>query len=207
MIKHSRTFSSTLPAVRYQSADEGHRVHIEGTSNIHDWSGTTDQISGWIDIPGRWINQAGELCMELTRQTTDAAPRIHVQIPVRSLKGNHQGLASHIHAELKAANHPYVTFTLETLNRNAAADRDVTTWSAHGQLEIAGARRSVELPLILTPLSDSRLRIEVQKDLLMTDFGIDPPTAMMGMAQVVNEVRVRVTWIVERQAQRTGYSG
>ncbi|MFA9478134.1 YceI family protein [Phycisphaerales bacterium AB-hyl4] len=185
------------PPIRYES-DTGHSVLVEGTSNVHDWTGTTDQVRGWIEVPGDWIEQDGELRLEPALQADDATPRIQVQIPTGTLEGNRRGLASNMHSALKVSTHPNVTFALVSLESATAADNG-TAWTAIGDLEIAGHSRLLALDLTITPLTNDRLRIDVAKDLLMTDFGIDPPRAMMGMARAADEVQVQISWIVKRQ--------
>ncbi len=51
-------FTSTLhaaPPVRYKTASGGHSVKVDGSSNIHDWSAKSKKISGWLEIPGKWV--------------------------------------------------------------------------------------------------------------------------------------------------------
>lgn len=185
--------------VRYESAPEGHAVEVEGTSNIHDWTGTTDQITGWIQIPGQWTEDDGEIRLAPALQGANDTFHVHAQIPTGTLKGNRRGLASNMHKALKVSSHPHVTFTLEKINGSRAGASGAAIWSVVGDLEIAGDTRSVNLELTVTPLSGDRVRVDVSKDLLMTDFGIDPPRAMMGMARAANEVDVQITWILQRQ--------
>lgn len=185
--------------VRYESAPRGNHVQVEGTSNIHDWSGTSDQIAGWIEIPGQLVEQQGEVRLEPALQTDGAGPRIRVRIPAASLEGNRSGLASNMHKALRVSDHPYITFTLKNVSGSTITASGAVVWSVVGELQIAGTTREVDLALTVTPLRDGGMRIEVQKDLLMTDFGIDPPRAMMGMARAADEVDVQVVWLVQRQ--------
>ncbi|MEX0886378.1 MAG: YceI family protein [Phycisphaeraceae bacterium] len=185
------------PPVRYHSAETGHKVLVEGTSNIHDWSGTSERILGWVDVPGRWVEREGELRLERALLSAEGSASIHVQIPTGVLEGNRRGLASNMHEALEVEDHPYVTFTLTELREVTRAD-NTAHWSALGQLAIAGSQQPVELDVAITPLVEDRLRIRVAHDLLMTDFGIDPPRAMMGMARAADEVEVQITWRLER---------
>ena len=50
-------------------------------------------------------------------------------------------------------------------------------------------------------LSTDRLEISGDTSLRMTEFGIDPPTAMLGMLHTGDIVHVRWTWIVTQRRQ------
>ena len=190
---------NTAPTVRYHSASSGSSVLVEGTSNIHDWSGTSETIIGHVDVPGRWVERDGELQLEHALADGDARVAIAVKIPVKELEGNRRGLASNMHDALEADDHPYVTFTLNDL-AGATSAGNGAQWTASGALTVAGSSRDVELALRLSARPNGNVRVELTKDLLMTDFGIDPPRAMMGMARAADEVQVNITWELTRAA-------
>lgn len=199
LLAHTPALAEVAPSVRYETAPQGSRVTVEGTSNIHDWDGTTDRIDGWILVPGQWADRDGVQRLEPAFDAEDAAPRIEVRIPVTSLEGNRRGLASNMHDAMKASDHPHVTFTLSELRETEARGAAGATWTARGELSVAGTRQAIDLVLRLTPQRNDTLRIEVQRKMKMTEFGIDPPRALMGMARAADDVDVDITWVVRRQ--------
>jgi polyisoprenoid-binding protein YceI len=60
---------------------------------------------------------------------------------------------------------------------------------AIGMLKIAGVEREVAMA-IKTQRSDTGLLVKGQLDLLMTDYGITPPKAMLGMLKTDPKVTV-----------------
>lgn len=187
------------PPIRYESASQGSSLKVEGTSNVHDWDGTTSEVNGWIEVPGQWSGSGDELRHEPALEGNNATPSLQVRIPVKSLEGNRSGLASNMHEAMKAEEHPRVTFTLTEVRSIDSRGQNAAVWSVVGDLEVAGARERVELELTIRPRSGDRLAIEVEKDLKMTDFDIDPPRAMLGMARAKDDVTVTATWVVQRR--------
>ena len=188
------------PSVHYQSADQGHHVLIDGTSNIHDWYGVTEQIEGWIKVPGQWLDDDDDgWRLEPAVEWDDAHATISVRIPVESLEGNRRGLASNMHDALDASDHPYITFEFDGPATEAPTVSGSSATSAiTGDLTVSGVTRPVDLELHVDQPSNDRLRIRVDEPLTMTMFDIDPPTALLGMARAADEIDVEVTWIVER---------
>lgn len=189
------------PTVRYHSASAEQALQVDGTSNIHDWSARTSSIIGWIELPGQWEQTSDGLRLGAQLRPTDVQPRLEVQIPVRSLKSGKSGLDDNMYKAMAAKRHPHVAFVLTRVSPQeaAAADAGAVRWRATGDLTIAGTTRSVELDMTLEPMRDDGLKITVEKALKMTDFGIDPPTAMFGMARAADQVTVKATWMVQRQ--------
>ena len=65
-----------------------------------------------------------------------------------------------------------------------------------GALTIAGAEKSVNLDVTATRLSDGGIRADGELPLLMTDFGVKPPTAMLGTLRTSNKVTVKFSLLV-----------
>lgn len=190
--------AADAPPVRYESVGNASSVKVEGTSNIHDWDGTTNRIEGSIEVPGQWVDDGDAPRLEPALTRDDAEPRIEVRIPVQSLEGNRRGLASNMHDAMKADDHPYVSFALSELRQTASQNAAGARWSVRGDLTVAGTTRALDLELTLTSQQDDRLRIDVARDLKMTDFNIDPPRAMLGMARAADDVEVEITWVLQR---------
>jgi hypothetical protein len=159
------------------------RVSISGTSNIHPYTASTTNVrmvraqlangvaaGGWSDVlkPG-------------------ALEAFEIAIPAATLSSPKEGIDKTMHKALKAEEHPDITFRLARLEAGAApgALRGV------GTLEIAGVARETALEL-KTQESGSTLAVKGELQLLMTDYGITPPKAMLGMLKT--DPRVTITF-------------
>ncbi|HZB15108.1 MAG TPA: YceI family protein, partial [Chryseolinea sp.] len=77
-------------------------------------------------------------------------------------------------------------FTLNTEKINGAT----STISAAGNLAMGGATNQINLSISYKLLPNGELQLTGSKTFLMTDFKMQPPTAMMGTIKVGNEVLV-----------------
>ena len=95
-------------------------------------------------------------------------------IRAASLSSPKEGLDKNMHKALKVEEFKDITFQLIRLEGKAGALKAI------GTLTIAGVAREVSFE-ITTKESASALHITGEVPLLMTDYGIAPPKAMMGM--------------------------
>ena len=86
---------------------------------------------------------------------------------------------------LKAAEFPEITFKLARIEAGAAAN----TLKAIGLLKIAGVEKPVTLDL-KTAVNASTITVVGELTLLMTDYGIAPPKAMLGMLKTDPKITV-----------------
>lgn len=63
-----------------------------------------------------------------------------------------------------------------------------------GQLTVAGKAHAVNLDLVVLPHDNGKLTITTEIALKMTDFGVSPPTAMLGMIKSGDAITLKVTW-------------
>ena len=170
------------------------RVTIAGTSNIHDYTASTTQIRVTRVQLGAVPAGADVLESALKPGVVEA---FDVAIPAKSLASPKEGLDKNMHAALKAAEHPEITFKLlrfEPKPGPAAGLRAI------GVLRIAGVDRQVAID-ITTERKDAALIVKGTLALLMTDWGVVPPKAMMGMLKT--DPKVTVTFEVAIAANLT----
>jgi len=86
---------------------------------------------------------------------------------------------------LKTDKFDTITFALKRLEPGAAPN----AFKAVGTLRIAGVEREVALNVITERRNDT-LAVRGTLALLMTDYGIQPPTAMLGMLKTDPKVTV-----------------
>jgi polyisoprenoid-binding protein YceI len=119
-----------------------------------------------------------------------------VAIGAATLHAEKNGLDKNMHKALKVTEHPDIIFRLLRLDAGAAPGR----LQAVGTLRIAGVAREVTLP-IKTALKAGALTVTGELPLLMTDYGITPPKAMLGM--LTTDPKVVVTFEVVLSAPLT----
>ena len=169
------------------------RVTLAGTSNIHAYSATTTAIR--VTRLQLGTLPSGELLDNALKPGVVEA--FDVAIAAKSLASEKDGLDKNMHNALKAAEHPDITFKLLRFeNRPAPA----TGLRAVGVLRVAGVDRQVSID-ITSERKDAALIVKGTLALLMTDWGITPPKAMMGMLKT--DPKVTITFEVALAANLT----
>jgi hypothetical protein len=170
--------SETRVAVKLSSG----RVTIAGTSNIHDYTAsTTDirivrlQVADGVTGPNFWD--------EIVKP--GAIESFEVAIAAGSLSSPREGLDKNMYKALKVKEFPQITFRLIRFEGGA----DPGALRAKGVLTIAGIEREVAFDL-KTTRHDLNFTVSGSLPLLMTDYGIAPPKAMLGMLKTDPKVTV-----------------
>jgi YceI-like protein len=158
------------------------RVAIAGTSNIHDYTAsTTDvrivrlQLADGVSGPNFWD--------EIVKP--GAIESFEVAIAAGSLSSPREGLDKNMYKALKVKEFPDITFRLIRFDGGT----DPGALRAKGVLTIAGVDREVALDL-KTARHDLTFTVTGSLPLLMTDYGIAPPKAMLGMLKTDPKVTV-----------------
>ena len=159
------------------------RITVSGTSNIHAYTASTatvrvtrSQVASALAGPDFWT--------ELLKPS--AIEAFEVAIPAAMLTSPKEGLDKNMHKALKVQDYADITFRLlrfDTANKPDGCARAI------GMLRIAGVEKEVAID-VTTKRQGSTLSVQGSIDMLMTDYGIKPPTAMLGMLKTDPKVSV-----------------
>jgi polyisoprenoid-binding protein YceI len=158
------------------------RVTISGTSSVHDWTGTTSAVR---ITRAQLAPQVAGASMWDEAVKPGALEAFEIAIAAGTLKSGKDGLDKNMYKALKTTQHPDITFRLVKMDAGAAAG----ALKATGMLTIAGVEREVALDLT-TQAKDTTLIVKGALPLVMTDYGIAPPKAMLGMIKTNPKVTV-----------------
>jgi polyisoprenoid-binding protein YceI len=112
---------------------------------------------------------------------------IIVKIPVTSIKSTKgKTMDNKTYDAFKYEKHPFIVFTISKSEINT----EKATIDAKGILTMAGVSTVIDLTADYKILPNGDLKITGSRKLLMADFNMEPPTAMMGTIKVGNEVVV-----------------
>ncbi len=159
------------------------RVSIAGTSNVHEYTASTTairvthvQLANTVAGPAFWD--------EVVKP--GAVEAFDVAIAATSLASPKGDLDKNMHKALKTDAHQDITFRLRRLEPRAGSPGALR---GIGVLQIAGVEREVALDLT-TERKDAGLAVHGELQILMTDFGITPPKAMLGMLKTDPKVTI-----------------
>jgi polyisoprenoid-binding protein YceI len=186
------TLSVGLTAQTAPLAMDTARVTLAGTSNVHNYSAWTDTVR----VTG--VKLAATVTADTFWEDVvkpGALESFEVVIPAATLTSRDDGLNKNMWKALKVEAYRDITFRLRGVERGAAGALMVV-----GTLRIAGVEREVVLAL-KTERRDATLVVTGQVVLLMTDYGIKPPTAMLGMLKT--DPKVTITFETVLSVPRT----
>ncbi|HKW11383.1 MAG TPA: YceI family protein [Gemmatimonadaceae bacterium] len=167
------------------------KLWVEGGSNLHGWSCKASSIDAAIEVE--------EAFLKSTTITPTLLKKVTVKVPVRNLKCGHGGMDNNLYKALKADDSPEISYILATFDVVPAAASDSFTVKTVGSLTVAGTERPVNMDVTAARLPDGGVRAEGALPLLMTDFGVKPPTAMFGTLRTDNKITVKFSLLVGPQ--------
>ena len=155
-------------------------LSISGTSTMHPYTVSTKALK---------ISAANASAADVQGLLqADALQGFELQIPVNTFTSDKDGLTKQMSKAMKADKHPLIMFRLTSYTVEPAAGG--TTVKATGTLTVAGVDRPIDMVLDVKEQA-GRLHVRGTRDLLMTEFGIKPPTMFMGMLKTDDKVTIK----------------
>ena len=162
------------------------RVSLDGTSNIHPYTASTSTVRVIaLEVGG---TPAGDLLDRVL--LPGGLTALEVAIPATSLTSPKEGVDKNMHKALKTTEFADIKFRLGAIEPAAGGAYRATGW-----LTIAGVEKAVTLT-VRAQRNTSALAVTATTDLLMTDYGVTPPKAMMGMLKTDPKVQIRIELVL-----------
>lgn len=155
-----------------------HKITISGSSNVHDWEEVAEVATG--DGLVQWNSDA-----------TFNIQKLNIKVSVGSIKSDKGSIMdSKTYEALKGDAHPYITFKLVSIKSITKSGTGYAI-KVNGDLTIAGVTKNVDINGMVYVKEKGKLYIETSKAIKMSDYGIDPPTAMMGAMKVADDITIK----------------
>jgi polyisoprenoid-binding protein YceI len=154
-------------------------LSISGTSTMHPYTVSTKALHVSAAITSAVDAQA--------LLQPGALQSFELQIPVKTFTSDKDGLTKQMLKAMKADKHPTITFRLNDYTVEPAAGG--MTVKPTGTLTVAGVERPIDMVLDVKAQA-GMLQVRGTRDLLMTEFGIKPPTMFMGMLKTDDKVTI-----------------
>lgn len=165
----------------------GSTLTLKGGSNVHDWEARSTDVKLTLSRDPAQREPADAASIEVLVRSSGVRG-LEVEVPVRSLHSKKDGLDKNLYKAMKAEQFPKVRFVLAgyTVTPNSG---DTIAVKAPGKLTITNVERDVTLQGKLWK-DAAGLWLVGMHPLKMTEFGIKPPTMMMGALRTHDRVEV-----------------
>jgi polyisoprenoid-binding protein YceI len=169
------------------------KLWIDGTSNLHGWSCKAEKFEAVIELDAAAAAQ-------LAAAPPKALKRVEVKVPVKALKCGHGAMDNNLYKALNADQAPEVSYILATFEAAPGEAKDTFTLQTQGTLTIAGKQNKLAMDVVATRLADGAVKATGVVAIKMTDYGIQPPTAIFGRLKTGDEVKVNFELTVGAKA-------
>ena len=164
--------------------DPGSEVTIEGTSSMHDFHCKTNKIMAYVDVDPGYTKDLTKIARPIVS--------VKVNIVVRTLSCGNGQMDKNMYSTLDADKNPIIKYTMSGYDiLDGSAKPAAFVAQTTGTLVISGQEKSITMKINAERLSDGKATAQGEQDVLMTDFGIKPPSFMFGTLKVGNEIKVK----------------
>ena len=164
--------------------DPASELTIEGTSSLHAFHCKTNKIMAYVDVDPGYTK-------DLTKIARPIAS-VKVNIVVRTLTCGNGQMDKNMYSTLDADKNPLIKYTMSGYDiLDGTATPAAFVAKTTGTLTISGQEKVISMKINAERLSDGKASAQGEESVLMTDFGIKPPSFMFGTLTVGNEIKVK----------------
>ena len=171
-------FTNATNAQTYKSV-AGSLLKVEGTSNLHDWVMQAQNVPAEAELTFK-----GEQLQNINA--------LNITLPVTNLKAKEDLMNTRAYKALNAEKYNKITFKLSSATVSPAQNNQYTV-KANGVLTISGVSKDVALQVKAVENADGSITFTGSRKIKMSEFGIKPPSFMLGALKVGDEVTVDFT--------------
>lgn len=156
----------------YYLIPESSHLEIKGSSTVHDWDMNLTTMTGELRV---------------IQDGTDLSS-VSFSCKAKDLISDNSIMNSKTQDALKSKKYPIITFVSKDIH-SVNINENLINGKAAGTLFIAGESQSIEIPFKAT-LSNAKITVTGNKKIYMSDFNIEPPTAMLGALKTGDEITI-----------------
>ena len=159
----------------------GVTIKVLGSSNVHDWTMTSTVMESQGDF-----NLAGRSLQNLS-----------FRLAFTSLKSEHSSMDDRTYKAVDAAKYPDISYKL-TSAEVVTGDKNSYLIKTKGNLTISGVTQAISMDVTAVANSDNTITCSGSKKIQLTDYGIKPPTFMLGAMKVYNDLTIQFNLIYKK---------
>jgi len=170
------------------------KLWLEGTSTLHDFTITANNIKSSINFESS-MNENNSL--EEFKITY-----LKLIVPIWKLDSGNESMDENTQEALSSDENPNIIFALTSpvdFSFDNINEVDSVQINSSGTLLVARIEKPILLIITVIKQSESQFVIKGSKKLLMTDFGVEPPSMFFGTMNTGNEITVKFEMILNRK--------
>jgi len=153
---------------------ETSRLWIEGSSNVN-----------------RFQCRAARYTTDVEPPTKDTTAQVEVDVAVEGFDCGKRRMNRDLYETLLSNRHPFISFEYKsTESMNFSKETDTYILIVNGTLSVAGFTNDIRFPLTAKVIENGRMRATGQVALKMTNYNVEPPSALLGLVRVNDELTV-----------------
>jgi polyisoprenoid-binding protein YceI len=151
------------------------KLWIDGTSNRSNWTVHATEMTGSVTM----------------KKNSNEVRAVTLTVRSNKIVSQKSTIMDRLmHETLKVETHPAITYQLSGATLAPGGTANTYTLQTTGRLTLAGTTKDVTMTVQGTKLANGHLRFTGEHPLLMTDYGLQPPSAMFGALRTGDRVVV-----------------
>jgi polyisoprenoid-binding protein YceI len=160
------------------TAGKGTELQVAGTSNVHDWTLTSTAA----ESQGLFKFNAKDEIVALNNLT--------FSVFAKSLKSGKASMDSRTYKSLKADEFPTISYQLKSVEISMVQPNKFKI-QTKGSVTIAGKTQPITMIVNAAVNADRSITCTGTAPLKLTDYGIEPPSFMLGAMKVGNDLTIK----------------
>lgn len=165
------------------SAQGTSKLSVEGTSTVRDWKCDATTIEATV-------TGTGAAATASAKEVGAAAKRALLKVPVAQLDCHNGTMNEHMRKALKANDNKTIEYRIATWEVAPRGD-DSASVKTSGTLVLAGAEKPITVDLAAKRGGGGSWELTGSKTIQMTEWGVKPPSLMLGTMKVRDPVTIR----------------
>lgn len=176
--------SGNLLAQQFKLDNSKSALTVHGTSSLHDWEEKAEKQSGSMSI---LLSEEGNLTIS----------SLAVSVEAESLKSHKSGMDKNTYKALKTDKYKSIDFKMVSVKQIKDLGNSSFQVTVSGKLTITGTTKTIDLPLKMN-VSTNMVTLEGETTFNMSEYGIEPPTALFGTITTGDQIKIKFKSILTK---------
>lgn len=177
----SASTAFAAPVLKLQPRSQ---LFVEGKSTVRDFTCQAKELESRIDL-------ADELEAVTVEQIASKVKDVKLTIPAKALDCSNDTMNEHMQKALDASAYQNISVEIRKYELGAVGEGGIAPLKLYADITMKGQTRPVTINAVAKPSSDGTVHVEGRYSLRMTDWGVQPPTLMLGTMKVRESVVIR----------------